>query len=251
MLSFLRPRLKPQVFRGNSGSVPSGPGGNVCKAGKMERLALPSAAAGRDGAGLPLVSARKAAKTRLPAAFTAAVTCAPGHPDRGNCPAWTRDVCIYRRKLLGTEQKEQLPNPSSAEFSGNCKMSLFGDSKKLGLWRSCASSGHGTQASPAGPVLLQAGGRRSGRHCSHMLSLINLVSGLALVRSRMRVNSGGRSHLSIANVTRKRWWVGQTKENRFRTEDDKESFWKMGEISSYLTWSLTLQRLGITFLSAC
>lgn len=56
-------------------------------------------------------------------------------------------------------------------------MSLFGDSKKLGLWHGCASSGHDMQASPAGPVLLQAGGRRPGRHCS----LINLVSGLALL----------------------------------------------------------------------
>lgn len=50
MLFFLRPHLKLEVFRQNSGSMPSGPERNDCKDGKMEGLALPSAAACRDRA---------------------------------------------------------------------------------------------------------------------------------------------------------------------------------------------------------
>lgn len=73
------------------------------------------------------------------------------------------------------------------------------------------------------------------------------------VRFRMRGDSGGRSNPYIANVTRKRWW-GRPDEGEIdllRTEEDKESFWKMQEIASYLTWSLALQMLRIIFLFAC
>lgn len=76
------------------------------------------------------VIARKTVRTCLLAPFIATVTCAPGHPDRRNCPAWTHDAYTYRHKFVGIEQEEQLPNPGSTEFSGNSKMSFFWGQQK-------------------------------------------------------------------------------------------------------------------------
>lgn len=85
MLFFLRPHLKLEVFRQNSGSMPSGPERNVRKAGKMEGLALPSAAAGRDGVGLGPCECEEGGEDL--SSHTLHRHCTPGHPDRRNCPA--------------------------------------------------------------------------------------------------------------------------------------------------------------------
>lgn len=80
----------------------------------------------------------------------------------------------------GLSRRSSCQIPALLNSVGIVKCPFLGTAKSLALWGS-ASSGHDMQASPAGPALLQAGGRRAGKRCSHTLKLVNLVSGLALL----------------------------------------------------------------------
>lgn len=160
--------------------MPSGPEGNVCKVGKMEGLALPLvAAAGRDRAGL------------------GACECEEGSEDLSsrtlhchcNLRSWPEEIIqpepVMSRptdtSFWGLSRRSSCQIPALLNLVGIVKCPFLETAKSLGLWRSCSSSDHDTQESLAGPVLLWAGGRRAGKCCSHMLKLIHLVAGLALL----------------------------------------------------------------------
>lgn len=114
---------------------------------------------------------RKVVRTLPLAPFTTNVTCASGHltEEIGQPEPMMNEPISTDTRFWGLSSCQI---PATLNPAGIAKCPSLGTAKSLGLWCSRGSSDHDLQASPAGPVLLWAEGRVSGKHCSPVFKLI-------------------------------------------------------------------------------